>query len=292
MEEQTEIPDSFYKLGKIETPKKFSSLDPKWKKFDSLSEAIDDQINQIASPSERGFLKVEDNFQESPVLDKDRIKGFIQRFGYDLESTTFRRISKNHFAVVSQVDTSTIVEIFKYYDFENNLVSVNTRDRISVEGIVVSSPKGESIVLTQPFSHQGFFVNYYSQDSTERPVNIQHRNVGIDAISSHPLGAVANPTSDQFAALQLLHELRHVDQEEMKEYEAELEASEYALQMNRFLHEAGINITPRISNQQARQYLLNYLLGYAKKHHPFRTFIHCVAEKLPIKPKSNRSLLD
>lgn len=282
MDESSEISKTFYKIGKAEAPSRISGLDPKWRTFESLGQAMDYRVGLIAENDRFADLGSAKTFQELPVLDREQLRGCFDRFGYNPERTTIRRLGKDQFVFVSEVGSSTVVEIFKYYDFEKDIDSLNNKDRLRIESIMVSSGEGKTVVFTQPVGEQGFFVQYSSQDLA-LPHYILHRGTGIASVGSYPLGAIANPNSNQFAGLSLLHELRHVYQSQMPEYESELDASEYALQMDILLEKEGIDLTPRVSQEQARKYLEKYLLGYAKKHHPVRTLANRMLGKIQAK---------
>lgn len=273
-EVSSEISNTFYRIGGIEAPTEVANLDPLWRTFNTLPEAVDNQIGILADNA-HGQLDSSRarSLEEAPLLEGENFRGFMERFGYNAESTTTKRLSKDSFAFISQVDSSTVVEIFKSYDFEEDYDALNKRDRISVDSIIASSDKGKAIVLTQPITEQGFGIQYSAQNIV-MPHYVGARGVDPGSITSFPLGALANPNSNKYAALSFFHELRHAYQPKLPEYKSELDASEYALQTNTLLKKKGINLTPRVTQEEAKQYLEGYLLGYAKEHHPVKTIVH------------------
>lgn len=261
------ISESFYKIGAVQKPRS-SENTLKLDTFNTFSSAADNLIQRLSgSESNARFIKASKDFNSTRLLESEKFKPFLANLGYN-PSAEIRRLSKNHFAVTSKIDTSAIMEVFQTFDFEEHMDEINAREWFSVDGIVASSATGESVILAGPTSLD-CGIRFYSQKSKERPRLFS--NSVATTLHSHPIGAASNPASNQYAAIEFMHELSHVGQDAPNEYLGELDASEKALNTTAALAAKGIAIMPQqVSLADARHYLEEQLLGYARRYAPFK----------------------
>ena len=195
-------------------------------------------------------------------MDIALLQPFLETMGYDLSHTQVRLLSNDLFFVITTFDSGMNVgELYKYFDVNDQLLSLNTVRNLSIEGLVVGSDK-IGYLLQKPFVEQGYFSKISEQ---ERHVPLFSQTPGMinpEFIQFNSIGAIQNPNSNQWAALEFFHELKHLYQEDRSKIDVEVEASQFALFSLDMLRKNGLDLCPRHSFEECKQYFKKSLQTY------------------------------
>jgi hypothetical protein len=229
-------------------------------KFQSYSNselATNELIHTIAANTAYDLKSVA-NIKEANDIPTNNMSGFMQAFGYNPDATSFKALTKNHFMVTSVVNNVAITEVIQWFDFKDDMESVNQARRVSVDGILITNRQtNKTFKLADCSAKRGFTIQYMTKEF-DNPKFAQTQR--FDMVQTRPLGSIEH---DPKVSLELLHELRHaaIPTETLSEIEEETLVSTEVLKAILALREEGIDLYPD-NIEEARKYLQGRLNTY------------------------------